>query len=89
MSQKEDYSGEMEPKGEINLLQIPSDDVDKSVFLSGSANTEMHIYAMGDKSSEKKSKASKDRELILQATDEESAVAWVDILKDWVEYLNV
>ena len=88
-SQKEDYEGEKTPKGDINIMQIPAENVDKSIYLTGSAKCEIHIRMKGDETADKKSKASKDRLLVLLAIDEESAIAWIDILKDWVKYLNL
>jgi hypothetical protein len=48
----------------------------------------MHIHIQGNKHFDKKSKASRDRMLVLQAIDEDAAAAWLDILKEWIRYLN-
>lgn len=85
---KEEYDAEKEPKGEIKISQIIADDINSAIYLSGSAKKEMHVRIKGDETANKKLKASKDRLLMLQAVDAETAQSWVDILKEWVAYVN-
>lgn len=86
--QKEDYDADKVPKGEINIMMIPAQNIEESIMVAGAANNEIHIYIEGDKGSYKRSKAAKERLLILQAIDEKMALAWVTILTDWMRYLN-
>lgn len=85
---KEDYDAEKPPKGEIKISQIIADDINTAVYVSGSSKKEMHIRIKGDENVDKKLKASKDRLLMLQAVDSETAQSWIDILKEWVTYVN-
>ena len=87
-SQKEDFDADKAPKGEVNISQIDYDDLDSTVYLAGSSNKEMRIHIKGDKSEDKKSKVSRDRLLMLQALDREGAEAWVQLLKEWVTFIN-
>lgn len=86
--QKEDYDSNKTPKGEVSIGQIDADDCKKSVYVHGSSRKEIHIHIQGDDESDKKSKASKDRLLMLQAVDTESAEKWVEILHSWIFYLH-
>ena len=86
--QKDDYDAEKEPKGDLKVSQIDSNDIDNAVFAAGSSKKEIHIRIKGDETCDKKLKASKDRLLMLQALDAETAESWIAILKDWVKYVN-
>lgn len=59
-----------------------------AVYLTGSAKKEIHVRIKGDENADKKSKASKDRLLMLQAVDAVTAQEWVTILQDWVTYVK-
>ena len=87
--QKQDYDADKTPKGSIDLARVPHDDLDNSISVKGTDKNEIHLLIKGVKADPaKKIKATKDRIFILQAYDNDAALVWVNILKDWVNYVN-